>query len=149
MYTHSKQQETHSITQRLHKRAQNWANTFNPCLRCRCHHTAVSTAEKHYNNKEYPHNYRTGIYIYIVYLIYLIFNSTYGGSICVSSFSVFCFSISSSSVLSLISSSRLDEYCSSILSMESMMLVFFPLFMFLNWRTGKITVRLTQKRTAF
>ena len=49
------------------------------------------------------------------------------------SFSVFCFSISSSSVRSLISSSRLDEYCSSMRSMESMMLVFLPLLMFLNW----------------
>ena len=62
---------------------------------------------------------------------------THGGSICVSSFSVFCFSISSSSVRSLISSSRLDEYCSSILSMESIMLVFFPLLMFLNWEDRK------------
>ena len=64
-------------------------------------------------------------------------SQTHGGSICVSSFSVFCFSISSSSVRSLISSSRLDEYCSSILSMESIMLVFFPLLMFLNWEDGK------------
>lgn len=59
--------------------------------------------------------------------------NAYGGSICVSSFSVFCFSISSSSVLSRMSSSRLEEYCSNIRNMESMMFVFFPLLMFLNW----------------
>lgn len=53
------------------------------------------------------------------------------------SFSVFCFSISSSSVLSLINSSRLEEYCSNIRNMESMMLVFFPLLTFLNCREIK------------
>lgn len=46
--------------------------------------------------------------------------------------SVFCFSSSSSSVRSRIRSSRLLEYCSSIRSMESMMLVLRPLLMLLN-----------------
>lgn len=58
---------------------------------------------------------------------------THGGSISDRSFSVLCFSTSSSSVLSLIRSSRLELYCSNILSMESMMLVFLPLLINLNW----------------
>lgn len=57
---------------------------------------------------------------------------THGGSISDSSFSVLCFSASNSSVLSLIRSSRLELYCSNILSMESMMLVFLPLLINLN-----------------
>lgn len=57
---------------------------------------------------------------------------THGGNIWVSSLSVFCFSISSSSVRSRMRSSRLLEYCSSMRSMESMMLVFRPLLMLLN-----------------
>lgn len=58
---------------------------------------------------------------------------TYGGSISDRSFSVLCFSTSSSSVRSLIRSSRLELYCSNILSIESMMLVFLPLLINLNW----------------
>lgn len=64
------------------------------------------------------------------HLIYWIYS--YCGSISVRSFSVRCFSISNSSVLSLIRSSRFEEYCSSIRNIESMMLVFFPLFISLN-----------------
>ena len=57
---------------------------------------------------------------------------THLGNIWAKSLSVFCLSTSSSSVLSLIRSSKLDEYCSNMRSIESMMLVFFPLVMFLN-----------------
>lgn len=59
-------------------------------------------------------------------------SSTYLGNIAATSLSVFCLSTSSSSVLSLIRSSRLDEYCSNMRSMESIMFVFFPLVMLLN-----------------
>ena len=57
----------------------------------------------------------------------------YLGNIWATRLSVFCRSTSSSSVLSLIRSSRLEEYCSNMRSMELMMLVFFPLVMLLNW----------------
>lgn len=62
---------------------------------------------------------------------------THLGNIWATSLSVFCLSTSSSSVLSLIRSSRLEEYCSNIRSIESMMLVFFPLVMLLNCRLRK------------
>lgn len=57
---------------------------------------------------------------------------THLGNIWATRLSVFCLSTSSSSVLSLIRSSKLEEYCSNMRSMESMMLVFFPLVMLLN-----------------
>lgn len=57
---------------------------------------------------------------------------THLGNIAATSLSVFCLSTSSSSVLSRIRSSRLDEYCSNMRSMLSMMFVFFPLVMLLN-----------------
>lgn len=57
---------------------------------------------------------------------------THLGNIAATSLSVFCLSTSNSSVLSLIRSSKLDEYCSNMRSIESIMLVFFPLVMLLN-----------------
>ena len=62
---------------------------------------------------------------------------THLGSIAATSLSVFCLSTSSSSVLSRIRSSRLDEYCSNMRSMLSMMFVFFPLLMLLNCNKKK------------
>lgn len=66
------------------------------------------------------------------------------GSICATRASVFCLSTSSSSVLSRIKSSRLVEYCSSMRSMESMMLVFLPLLIVLNCGSRKIHVNLSE-----
>lgn len=62
---------------------------------------------------------------------------THLGNIAATSLSVFCLSTSNSSVLSLIRSSKLDEYCSNIRSIESIMLVFFPLVMLLNCQHEK------------
>lgn len=62
---------------------------------------------------------------------------THLGNIAATSLSVFCLSTSNSSVLSLIRSSKLDEYCSNIRSIESIMFVFFPLVMFLNYQHKK------------
>ena len=74
---------------------------------------------------------------------WLLLRETYLGNIWATRLSVFCRSTSSSSVLSLIRSSRLEEYCSSIRSIESMMLVFFPLVMLLNWGREPEGVRYT------
>lgn len=62
---------------------------------------------------------------------------THLGNIAATSLSVFCLSTSNSSVLSLIRSSKLDEYCSNIRSIESIMFVFFPLVMLLNCQHEK------------
>lgn len=52
---------------------------------------------------------------------------TYFGKSCPTNFSVLFLSTSSSSVRSLIRSSRLELYCSNIRNMESMMFALFPL----------------------
>lgn len=80
---------------------------------------------------------KSSVYLFIrtAHLIYLI--HSYGGSISARSFSVRCFSISNSSVRSLIRSSRFEEYCSSMRNIESMMLVFLPLFISLNCKRSK------------
>lgn len=72
---------------------------------------------------------------------------SYLGSSCPISFSVLFLSISSSSVRSLIRSSRFALYCSNIRSMESMMFAFFPLFMIRNWQTHNHSLLKIQEKT--
>lgn len=79
---------------------------------------------------------------------YVKLQETYLGNIAATSLSVFCLSTSSSSVLSRIRSSRLEEYCSNMRSMLSMMLVFLPLVMFLNYNKERMLLKLISTKEA-